>query len=579
MRAHKLRSISIGISTLFLAACATAPSSPPSPLAQLKEAFASDDPCSNKSRNIGMLAGSLGGILLGNTLGNGKDESSLAGAAFGALVGGFIGADMDRKRCELSKVAKKYDLDIVFTDIRGGETMASTTPSATLASAAPAKTPAAPQAANSPVEELIGNSVNVRDKEGATGHFDSGSDKLTPKATEYFAAIATQYAPATVLGAISNAKQKDEITNQLAKRHMLIIGHTDDTGSSQLNAYLSERRARAVAAFMRSKGVPESSLFYEGAGETLPIADNRTESGRAQNRRVEIVEINNAASFQKYLENRKPQYAFYRPRESPSNDSHKAAQTDTAAPTRVKTMPVQPGKKVPGTSMAKIEPAKPGTATSTTPGSTSAKANANTPQAAKPSAIPSGDDLDFGGVPYTANGARINSGMLVPEKTFGLISSANAAVAALTADCTYDRPRNAGQVKALQGDSPYKTTEFLPQLYGKTWAAEINGNLLVINRLSVLRNGAAPANLPELKVYKQTPPPPGRKADIVVEPQVNSYRVDKGVLYRMFPTNAHGVQCMDILFALDGSTTSRAGKLIYTKANERYLADVKLEIQ
>lgn len=193
--------------------------------------------------------------------------------------------------------------------------------------------------------------------------------------------------------------------------------------------------------------------------------------------------------------------------------------------------------------------------------------------------MPTVASLDFGGTPYSANLARINTGMLVPEKSFGLISSAYADDSVLTADCSYDRPRNAGQVKSLRDGSTYKTSEHLPQLYGKTWASDVNGNLVVINRLAVLRNGTAPANLPELKVYAQYKPGNGKKPDVVEEPQVNSYRVDKGVLYRMFPRNARGMQCMDVLFALDGSTTARAGKLIYSKPDGRYVTDFNPQLQ
>lgn len=149
----------------------------------------------------------------------------------------------------------------------------------------------------------------------------------------------------------------------------------------------------------------------------------------------------------------------------------------------------------------------------------------------------------------------------------------------LNLDCSYDRPRSTGQVKSLRDGSTYKTSEHLPQLYGKTWASEVNGNLVVINHLAVLRSGTTPANLPELKIYAQYKAGSGKKPDVIGEPQVNSYRVDKGVLYRMFPRNARGVQCMDVLFALDGSKSARAGKLIYNKANGRYVTDFNPQLQ
>lgn len=68
-----------------------------------------------------------------------------------------------------------------------------------------------------------------------------------------------------------------------------VIGHTDSTGSDSYNQQLSERRALAVADYLRSQGVASERLFAIGRGETQPIASNDTESGRAQNRRVEVV--------------------------------------------------------------------------------------------------------------------------------------------------------------------------------------------------------------------------------------------------------------------------------------------------
>src|SRR5205823_2690461 len=94
---------------------------------------------------------------------------------------------------------------------------------------------------------------------------------------------------------------------------ILLVGHTDDTGSSELNAALSERRARAIARLFYDHGVPIAQVYYQGAGETLPIADNRTEPGRARNRRVEIVDLPDEAALVAYLQDRTPRLEHYRP--------------------------------------------------------------------------------------------------------------------------------------------------------------------------------------------------------------------------------------------------------------------------
>ncbi len=70
-----------------------------------------------------------------------------------------------------------------------------------------------------------------------------------------------------------------------------IDGHTDNSGSSQHNQLLSEKRARAVYDFLVRQGIDASRLAYQGFGETVPVADNRNEEGRARNRRTEITVI------------------------------------------------------------------------------------------------------------------------------------------------------------------------------------------------------------------------------------------------------------------------------------------------
>jgi outer membrane protein OmpA-like peptidoglycan-associated protein len=68
-----------------------------------------------------------------------------------------------------------------------------------------------------------------------------------------------------------------------------IEGYTDSTGSDELNMRLSTERARAVYAFLRSQGIPESRMTYQGFGPANPVAPNDTEANRSKNRRVEVV--------------------------------------------------------------------------------------------------------------------------------------------------------------------------------------------------------------------------------------------------------------------------------------------------
>lgn len=89
--------------------------------------------------------------------------------------------------------------------------------------------------------------------------------------------------------------QLEEIARLLRAQpdlRVLVVGHTDARGAMDYNRDLSERRARAVvAALVRDHGIAAARLTPVGVGMATPMATNRTEDGRAQNRRVELVEV------------------------------------------------------------------------------------------------------------------------------------------------------------------------------------------------------------------------------------------------------------------------------------------------
>lgn len=101
--------------------------------------------------------------------------------------------------------------------------------------------------------------------------FDTGSDRLKPESAAVIQAIAK--------GLTANAGLK-----------LLIEGHTDSTGVAAQNLDLSKRRAEAVKAVLVSQfGIDAARLTTAGLGSTRPIDSNDTPTGRAQNRRVELV--------------------------------------------------------------------------------------------------------------------------------------------------------------------------------------------------------------------------------------------------------------------------------------------------
>ncbi len=70
-----------------------------------------------------------------------------------------------------------------------------------------------------------------------------------------------------------------------------IAGHTDNVGNPRRNQRLSEARAEAVKAYLVAHGIDESRIEAVGFGDTQPVAPNDTDEGRAQNRRIEAVEL------------------------------------------------------------------------------------------------------------------------------------------------------------------------------------------------------------------------------------------------------------------------------------------------
>jgi outer membrane protein OmpA-like peptidoglycan-associated protein len=79
-----------------------------------------------------------------------------------------------------------------------------------------------------------------------------------------------------------------ELLQENATMEILISGHTDNKGNAKLNQKLSEDRVKSVDAYLVSKGIETKRLTYKGFGSTKPVADNKTEEGRAKNRRVEF---------------------------------------------------------------------------------------------------------------------------------------------------------------------------------------------------------------------------------------------------------------------------------------------------
>ena len=86
-------------------------------------------------------------------------------------------------------------------------------------------------------------------------------------------------------------KQISELLKADPSLRLTIEGHTDNVGSAAANKGLSDARAKAVMAAVVASGVDAKRLSAAGFGSERPVADNRSEEGRAKNRRVDLVKV------------------------------------------------------------------------------------------------------------------------------------------------------------------------------------------------------------------------------------------------------------------------------------------------
>lgn len=555
---NRSKGASIGLA-LLLSACAVDNKTGAQSFAGVK---ISDDPCAKTATVAGSVIGGVIGGLLGKEVSNQKN-APLVGAAAGAAIGGLIGRDIDRRRCELFKIAQKHNVEISIAAIAVPEG-ALPPPGGTNAPNSREQGAAGSNAGQGSGGRSVatGLTMSVRD----TGNqFAAGSDQLLPQARAYFADVAEQYAygkQAAKLGGNASKEDRDAIELLRSKR-ILLIGHTDDTGSSRGNADLSERRAMAVAKVFRDQGISDSQLFYQGAGETLPIADNQTETGRAQNRRVEIVDVTDDSAFHKFLATRTQRVEFYR---------GAPPAVAVAAATPQPTSPASPANPPP-TRPAVPPPNKPLGDTQRPPAASPGAAAPAPVARLDPPAIGLGgaSTFDFGGTPASTTVATADIGReIAPKPGFSLISTAYASGGPVVPTCSTDRPRVSNGVKSLRDQKDISVTEYMPGLYNTSWMDNVNGNLVGLSNVAVLRDGGAPARKPNLLIYKGYKAGSGAKPDFNAQPEVNAYRGDKAILYRVFVDGP--VKCMDVVFPYDNSGEARNSNLFYEKQGSLFVA-------
>lgn len=373
--------------------------------------------------------------------------------------------------------------------------------------------------------------------------FAFAADEPTAKAQEFYKLLAAQWKAST--GHLSRSKK------------ILIVGHTDDVGDTRYNMNLSERRARSIGKIFANAGFPSSNLYYQGAGEVLPIASNETADGRAKNRRVEIAELSDAEALRLYEASRRPPVALYR--------------YESKKPTQLSSSSVA-NSRVDGqatSSTSKSEPKE----IAQRPAAAYAL---NAPVESAPPLIFS--RLDLGGVPYTPQKATLNLAKYESKKsTFNFISHAHAHDVSALSDCTKDRARSIGAIKTLDTGMPqnYRPTDYMKGLAGKSWYGPINNNLIVLDNVYVLRDTGESPVPTKLKAYEKYNNNPNQKPAVEVVSSVNSYLVGNGVLYRIFPPESTGLKCMDILLPVEGQGRVDQGLIVYNQKSGTFVAEYK----
>lgn len=179
----------------------------------------------NKTQK-GAVIGAAGGAAVGGVVGRASGNTAL-GAIIGATVGGVTGAVIGRK---MDKQAKEIENEVPGAKV-----------------------------------ERVGEGIVVDFEEKILFAYDKSD-------------IGTS--------AEDNLDKLVNVLKEYPDTNIEVQGHTDSKGSENYNQGLSERRARAVSAYLGKRGVSTSRITTKGYGETAPVAGNDTDEGRAQNRRV-----------------------------------------------------------------------------------------------------------------------------------------------------------------------------------------------------------------------------------------------------------------------------------------------------
>lgn len=178
-----------------------------------------------KGAGVGVVAGGAMGAVVGKVAGN-TALGAIIGAAVGGATGAVIGHKMDKQAEEIKKTVPDAKVERVGEGI---------------------------------VVEFNSNILFAVDKSALS------------------------------IDARTNLNKLVKVLNSYPETNIEVQGHTDNTGTEAYNNKLSVRRANSVSGYLRGQGISGSRISVRGFGESAPKYDNNTESGRAENRRVEFL--------------------------------------------------------------------------------------------------------------------------------------------------------------------------------------------------------------------------------------------------------------------------------------------------
>lgn len=195
------------------------------------DAYTQESKTSSAGRNaaIGAIVGAVVGLASGDDAVE-RRQRALIGAGVGALAGGAIGAYQDRQEAELRAELQGTGVSVT----------------------------------------RIGDNITLNMPGNVT--FATDSSDLSPAFFD-------------VLNSVG------KVLVEFDQTVVEVAGHTDSTGADAYNQALSERRASSVGQYLQSQGINAQRLITIGMGESMPVADNTTNSGRQANRRVEITMV------------------------------------------------------------------------------------------------------------------------------------------------------------------------------------------------------------------------------------------------------------------------------------------------